>query len=219
MSAAKVTIDHDEIRRWVEARGGCPARVKRTARGNGSGILRIDYTGFSGVDSLEPMSWDDWFQAFDKNELAFLYQDGVGSRKGTSRFSKLVDRSGTARRARTGATARRAGRTTKQRSGQKAKSRSTAARTTKASSRSKARPATKKAGASGTGRARSTTKTTRKAGRAGSTGRTKRSTAGKPARVKRASTGRRGSSIRLGPGEEVKIVGAKRSTPRRTATS
>ncbi len=30
MSEAKVTTDHDEIRGWVEARGGHPARVKDT---------------------------------------------------------------------------------------------------------------------------------------------------------------------------------------------
>ena len=45
MSAeSKVTTDHQEIREWVEERGGHPARVK----GGGGGLLRVDYPGFSG---------------------------------------------------------------------------------------------------------------------------------------------------------------------------
>lgn len=82
------TTDHDEIREWVEARGGFPAHVKRTGRKkNDPGVLRIDYPGFSGTESLERIDWDDWFDAFDRNRLAFLYQD-----KRKSRFSKLVNR-------------------------------------------------------------------------------------------------------------------------------
>lgn len=98
MAQAKSTTDHDTIRNWVEARGGCPARVKRTARGKGEGVLRIDYTGFSGQDTLEKIAWDDWFRTFDESNLAFLYQDG------TSRFSKLVDRSSVNKRSARGRT-------------------------------------------------------------------------------------------------------------------
>jgi hypothetical protein len=85
--AAKATTDHDEIRRWVEARGGHPAHVTASGTKKGPGILRIDYPGFSGEDTLEPIEWDEFFDAFDKNKLAFLYQDSP-----RSRFSKLVDR-------------------------------------------------------------------------------------------------------------------------------
>lgn len=87
-TAAKATTDHDVIRQWVEARGGCPAHVKGTGRRrNDPGILRIDYSGFSGEDTLEEIGWDTWFDAFDRNRLAFLYQP-----RGRSRFSKLVER-------------------------------------------------------------------------------------------------------------------------------
>ncbi|AKU94977.1 1,4-alpha-glucan branching enzyme [Labilithrix luteola] len=87
-TAALATVDHDVIRQWVEARGGCPAHVKATGRRrNDPGILRIDYPEFSGQKTLEEMEWDDWFQAFDRHHLAFLYQP-----KEESRFSKLVDR-------------------------------------------------------------------------------------------------------------------------------
>lgn len=90
-SEARVTTDHEEIRQWVEARGGRPARVKGTENKKGPGVLRIDYPGFSGEDTLEPISWEEFFKAFEENNLAFLYQEKTkdGSE---SRFSKLIDR-------------------------------------------------------------------------------------------------------------------------------
>lgn len=92
MSAeAKVTTDHEEIRNWVEERGGRPARVKNTAKGKSSGLLRIDYPGFSGEDTLEAIEWDEFFVAFEENNLAFLYQEETKGGK-ESRFSKLIDR-------------------------------------------------------------------------------------------------------------------------------
>ncbi len=90
--AAKTTTDHDEIRRWVEARGGHPAHVAQSAGRNDPGILRIDYPGFSGEDTLEPIEWDEFFEQFDRNNLAFLYQDAKNSR-----FSKFVERAATKR--------------------------------------------------------------------------------------------------------------------------
>lgn len=87
MAAGQVTTDHEKIQKWVEARGGRPARVKRTGRTGDPGILRIDYPGFGGQTSLEPISWSKWFEAFDKDKLAFLFDD-----KANSRFSKLVAR-------------------------------------------------------------------------------------------------------------------------------
>ena len=84
-SEAKVTTDHDEIREWVEERGGHPAHVK------GTELLRIDYPGFSGEDSLSEITWETFFKEFEENNLAFLYQEETKDGK-QSRFSKLVDR-------------------------------------------------------------------------------------------------------------------------------
>jgi hypothetical protein len=86
MAEAKTTTNHDVIKKWVEARGGHPARVKDTVVGK-SGILRIDFPGFTGEDTLEEISWAEFFDGFDNNKLAFLYQD-----ESDSRFSKLIDR-------------------------------------------------------------------------------------------------------------------------------
>lgn len=88
MAEAKRTTDHDEIRAWVERRGGKPAHVKSTGKGDDVGVLRIDFPGYTGENTLEEISWEQFFEAFDENELAFLYQD-----EGDSRFNKLVSRS------------------------------------------------------------------------------------------------------------------------------
>ena len=45
MSDSQRTIDHDEIRRWVEERNGRPAHVKRTGNDGDPGLLRIDFPG------------------------------------------------------------------------------------------------------------------------------------------------------------------------------
>lgn len=82
MSSARTTTNHDEIRKWAEARDGVPSRVR--GRGDG-GILRIDFG--EPEDSLEKISWDEFFRIFDENDLAFLYQD-----EKNSRFNKFVDR-------------------------------------------------------------------------------------------------------------------------------
>lgn len=90
---AKITIDHNEIQRWAEARKGTPAVVKRThRRDEPEGILRIDFPGFRGEGTLEHVSWDEWFKIFDKHKLAFLYQDRKADGE-PSTFNKLVRRS------------------------------------------------------------------------------------------------------------------------------
>lgn len=88
---SKTTTDHDEIRRWVEERDGKPASVRSTSEGDDPGILRIDFPGGAGEDSLEHISWDEWFEAFEENNLAFLYQEEKKSGEGST-FFKLVSR-------------------------------------------------------------------------------------------------------------------------------
>lgn len=88
--AAEATVDHDRIRDWVEARHGHPARVKDTGDGDDVGLLRIDFPGYSGEESLEEISWSEFFSKFEAKNLAFLYQNSIDD--DTSRFFKLVDR-------------------------------------------------------------------------------------------------------------------------------
>jgi len=86
MSSAVTTTDHQDIRKWAEARGGHPAVVRTKGKG---GILRIDFG--EPEESLEEIDWDEFFEIFESNKLAFLYQDKT-SDGGESRFNKLVER-------------------------------------------------------------------------------------------------------------------------------
>src|SRR5690606_20567104 len=88
---AITTTDHDTIRQWVESRGGHPACVKGTGGKNDIGMLRIDYPGYSGKQTLQRIDWTDFFKKFDSERLAFLYQEKTATGR-QSRFSKLVAR-------------------------------------------------------------------------------------------------------------------------------
>ena len=82
---AQTTTDHETIRKWAEARGGSPARVKGTGDSKDVGLLRLDFG--EPEESLEPITWDEFFEKFEESELALLYQD-----EPDNRFSKLVRR-------------------------------------------------------------------------------------------------------------------------------
>lgn len=89
--SSKTTTNHDEIKKWVEERGGSPASVKGTEQAGEAAVLRIDFPGYSGEGRLEHVSWDEFFKKFDEENLAFLYQDKTSDGK-ESRFFKLVQR-------------------------------------------------------------------------------------------------------------------------------
>lgn len=85
----KTTTDHQTIRKWVEDRGGRPATVASTRDENDPGLLRVNFPGYRGEGSLEPISWDDFFRKFDEKHLVFLYQDQTRS-GAESRFFKFL---------------------------------------------------------------------------------------------------------------------------------
>ena len=90
-SLERVLTDHEEIRRWAEERGAHPARVKGTGGDGDVGIIRLDFPGYTGEDTLEPISWDEWFRKFDESNLALIVQDVTASGE-RSNFNKLVSR-------------------------------------------------------------------------------------------------------------------------------
>jgi hypothetical protein len=65
-SESKTTTDHEEIRCWVEERGGVPATVQGTESDGEPGVLRIDFPGYGEEEKLEHISWDEWFDKFEK---------------------------------------------------------------------------------------------------------------------------------------------------------
>jgi hypothetical protein len=89
MSQAKTTLDHDEIRKWAEKRGGSPASVRGSEGDEEPGLLRLD---FEPADKeLEPISWDDFFEKFESESLAFLFQEATADGS-LSRFHKFINR-------------------------------------------------------------------------------------------------------------------------------
>lgn len=81
----QTTTDHDVIRKWAEARGARPARVKGTGGADDAGLLRLDFG--EPEENLEPIGWEDFFDTFDESGLAFVYEA-----EPDSRFGKLVRR-------------------------------------------------------------------------------------------------------------------------------
>lgn len=81
------TTDHDEIREWADEHGGQPARVAGTGGDDDAGMIRMEFPDAEQSDDedLEGISWDEWFEAFEGNDLALVYQED-------SNFSKLVSR-------------------------------------------------------------------------------------------------------------------------------
>ena len=89
MSDSRTLTDHDEIKAWVDERGGHPATVEDTMDGDEPGVLRIDFGDDDG--GLKRIGWGDWFKAFGDNGLALLVQDETADGE-QSRFNKLVSR-------------------------------------------------------------------------------------------------------------------------------
>ena len=53
--------DHDRVRQWAEPRNVRPACVKGTEESEDVGMIRLEFPAYSGEESLEQISWDDWF--------------------------------------------------------------------------------------------------------------------------------------------------------------
>ena len=97
-SPVVATRDHDLIRRWANARQAEPATGEATASGpstsmsvnDGGAGIRFN---FPGAGRFRPISWDEWFENFDRHELAFVYDnDGQPeSASGRYRLVKFAD--------------------------------------------------------------------------------------------------------------------------------
>jgi hypothetical protein len=98
---SKVTVDHDEIRRWAEARRAKPALVR------GTGIVQLDFPGFSGQGKLDPISWEDWFDRFEESNLAVVLDEKtLVGRETVPRRTQKTKRATTTRGKRTRASGR-----------------------------------------------------------------------------------------------------------------
>jgi len=91
MALSKTSRDHDEIRRWAEARGAVPAEVRGTEKGGEPGILRFEFPNAPNRNDgkLEEISWDDFFEKFDERGLELVFQERTADGE-QSNFNKLV---------------------------------------------------------------------------------------------------------------------------------
>lgn len=92
MALSKTTQNHEEIRKWAESRGAVPTEVASTGSKNEPGILRLAFpkaTGHSNDDKLQEISWEDFFEKFDSNDLELIYQEKTADGE-ESNFNKLV---------------------------------------------------------------------------------------------------------------------------------
>ncbi|WP_114814446.1 hypothetical protein [Paraburkholderia kururiensis] len=90
---SEFTTDHDTIRKWAEQHGGKPAAVERTHKDGDVGIVRVMFpkAPHSEHEALVEISWDEFFDEFEKRSLALLYEPD-------SMFSKIVGRDTAERR-------------------------------------------------------------------------------------------------------------------------
>lgn len=68
------TRSHEVIQHWADERQAQPATVPGTEHGGRPGVLRFNFPGYGG-QSLQAISWDDWFKTFDERDLVFLFQE------------------------------------------------------------------------------------------------------------------------------------------------
>lgn len=75
MPSTKTTTDHDMIRRWAEERGGRPAAVVSPMPEQTAGGLRIDFPDYDSGEVLQEITWAEFFDKFEEQNLVFMYQE------------------------------------------------------------------------------------------------------------------------------------------------
>ncbi|NJC84605.1 hypothetical protein [Planosporangium mesophilum] len=83
-----VTTNHDVIRRWAEERGAVPATVAGTEHPETGtlGVLTFDFPPIGDNERLRHVSWDDWFDTFDRRELNFIFQQQLADGRQSNFF-------------------------------------------------------------------------------------------------------------------------------------
>ena len=87
----KVTTDRDEISRWAKERNGRPVSVSHDPLNPNGSRIQIDFLYDKYDDNVCQISWEEFFDVFDREELALVYQtETEGGR--LSRFGRIVRR-------------------------------------------------------------------------------------------------------------------------------
>ena len=91
MPTSKTTKNPEQIRKWAEARNAIPCEVKGTDRDGEPGILRFEFPKVRDRNDarLKEISWDEFFEKFDENNLELLFQEKTAGGQ-LSNFNKLI---------------------------------------------------------------------------------------------------------------------------------
>ncbi|MEM6282321.1 MAG: hypothetical protein AAF787_09030 [Chloroflexota bacterium] len=82
----QATHERDVIIAWVEQRNGHAARVTGAHPDAAddtdveTGALRIGFPGYASEEQLEPISWDDFFEAFSSSTFYYYETEPDGTR-------------------------------------------------------------------------------------------------------------------------------------------
>jgi hypothetical protein len=81
---AIATRDHEEIRRWGVRHRAEPATGEVTRSGPASVDVRDGGAGirlnFPAAGRFRPITWDEWFENFDRHHLMFVYEEELADR-------------------------------------------------------------------------------------------------------------------------------------------
>ncbi len=77
----KIIIDHDQIKQWIKRHGGKPAVIDDPEAGSDKKGIRIDFPTekdealLSEERSSRDITWDEFFQIFENEHLAFIIKN------------------------------------------------------------------------------------------------------------------------------------------------
>ena len=75
MPENRTTTDHEEIRRWAEERGGRPAAAVDPRSSKVAGGLRIDFPDYDSGETLQEITWAEFFDRFEEENLTFIFHE------------------------------------------------------------------------------------------------------------------------------------------------
>ena len=90
--SAKVlsTRDHGVIREWAARRHAQPATGEKTSTGPATVDVKDGGAGvrfnFPGQGQFRPITWNEWFENFDRHECAFVYDNEAPGESPSSRY-------------------------------------------------------------------------------------------------------------------------------------
>jgi hypothetical protein len=81
---AIATRDHAEIQRWGARHHAEPATGESTPSGPATLDVRDGGAGirlnFPGTGRFRPITWDEWFEHFERHHLLFVYEEEIADR-------------------------------------------------------------------------------------------------------------------------------------------